>query len=115
MQRTGFEVSSNRAATNGEVTMAKVKSITVIGKRWFNRGPGNTYFSANIIVDGKQVHRIEYAYGYGTQYAYEAFYWLAANGYLPGFEHTMAPWRYCEDHGITLYYEASDVSRKRDL
>ena len=30
-------------------------TLIIIGKRWFSRGPGNTYFSAKAYADGKCV------------------------------------------------------------
>lgn len=98
----------------------KVSSITIIGRRWFRRGPGNTYHSAEIIVNGTCVHKIEFAYGYGNQYEWNAFGWLEENGYMPGREHGAngsreAGWRYCERHSIALSSSGTDVTRKRDL
>ncbi len=34
----------------------KVQSITILGRRWFQKSYGNTYFTAQILVDGKKVH-----------------------------------------------------------
>lgn len=103
-----------------EAVMTKPESIMVVGKRWFSRGPGNTYHSANIYVDGKQVHRIDFAYGYGDQDVWNAAKWLEQNGYMPGRENydnggAEAIWRYCEKNGIQFSYEVSDVQRKKDL
>jgi hypothetical protein len=96
-----------------------ITSITVIARRWFHKGPGNTYFSASILVNGEPVHTIEYAYGYGEQYLHEAFRWLDDNGYTERQQYSHggreAPWIYCQDRGITLHHTASDVSRKKDL
>ncbi len=101
------------------MTTTKPKSITIIAKRWFNRGPGNTYFSAQILVDGKPVHKIDYAYGYGDHYRDCAADWLTENGYvdLPRHENgSRQPlWEYCRENGIELYCTASDVERKKDL
>lgn len=32
-----------------------MQSITIIGRRWFQRTYGNTYFSAYALIDGKPV------------------------------------------------------------
>ena len=92
-----------------------MNTITVIGRRWFNRGPGNTYHSAQIIVDGKHVDGIHFCYGYGDQYLYSAFAKLRELGLVTDMENTEAPWRWAEDHGILLTYSVSDVPRKKDL
>jgi hypothetical protein len=91
------------------------QSIVVIGRRWFRKGPGNTYHSAEIIVDGKCVNKIPFAYGYGDQYLYNAFDWLAANGYITRESNAEAPFRWAERNNVTLTYSVTDVARKRDL
>lgn len=97
----------------------KVRSITVLGRRWFDRRHGNTYFSAQILVNGAAVHRIDYEYGYGDQYLQEAFEWLDKRGHTSRERYSYGgselPRMYCERKGIDFHAEASDVSRKRDL
>ena len=99
---------------------AKVKSIVVVGKRWFQRGPGNTYCTAEILVNGKLVHKTEPEYGYGDYYLQAAGEWLDKNGYLPDIERYQTGgretlWRYCERKKIAFSSSVSDVSRERDL
>ena len=99
----------------------KPQSITVIGKRWFNRGPGNTYHSTQILIDGAEVHFIPFEYGYDDGYIQSAQEWLLANGYLPrakkypntgGHE---SLWQYCRRMKIAFAYSVADVSRRKDL
>lgn len=97
-----------------------MKSITIIGRRWFQRGPGNTYHTSQIMIDGKTVHKTARQYGYGSAYLDTAFAWLEANGKIePRERHfngsQQAPWNYCQERGITLEYSAIDVSRQKDL
>ena len=99
--------------------MKKPRSITIIGRKWFDRVNGNTYHSAQVLVDGATVHRTDRAYGYGDQYEQSGFEWLEANGYLPGREKYLnglqeAPFRYCERVGITYERMAFDTL-KREL
>ena len=95
------------------------KTITIVGRRWFNRNKGSTYHSAEIIVDGRHVEGVEYAYGYGDQYLYNAFYKLEKLGLITPMERGNgsheSPWRWAERQGVVLTYSASDVSRKKDL
>ncbi len=96
--------------------MKKVSSITLIGRRWFNRGPGNTYHSCEVLVNGQRVHRIDYAYGYGSAWADSGLIWLKNNGHLCGID----PGRemlssYCERMGIAYSEHVTDVTRKKDL
>lgn len=93
------------------------KSITIIVRRWFQRTYGNTYHTAEIIVDGETVHVTPKEYGYGDQYASVAFSWLKESGLVPPPEHSHeCHWRYLRDIlGIAYTYRALDVSRERDL
>lgn len=95
------------------------KSITVIGRRWFDRTYGNTYFSVRCYADGELVAEQPYEYGYGDQWEQRACELLAETGHIN-------PERYphggierlrmvCERQGINLVRDVSDVSRKRDL
>jgi hypothetical protein len=98
----------------------KMSTLVLIARRWWRRGPGTTYHSCEIIVDGNCVHRIELAYGPDQMYEQSATNWLDANGWLPGREKRdgtpgEALWRYCERMGIMLTRSATDVTRKKDL
>ena len=98
----------------------KPKNITIFGRRWFHKGPGNTYFSAEIWVDGEMVHKIDYEYGYGEQYKHEAFQWLNRENYvqLEQNQHNHSfepPWQYCQRKKIQLVATHADVERKKDL
>lgn len=95
-------------------------TITVIGKRWFQRTYGNTYNSARILVDGVQVAYLPESYGYGDFYMQRAADWLEENGYMPerenySFGGAEQLWTYCNRKGLKCEYWAEDVSRKRDL
>ena len=109
--------SVRRASVNGaDGADAQPKSITLIGRRW-QRGPGNTYHSVEIIVDGKHVHKIPFGldrlYGYGDQWEDNAAAWLDENGYLPGYERPL--WRYTQDRDIHYERTVTDVARRKDL
>lgn len=101
-------------------TAPNVKSITIIGRRWFDRVNGNTYFSAEGLVNGKVAVSIDYEYGYGNQYEWSILSLLDKAGLLPGLEHypsgtSESGWRYCERNGIAYHATHSDVKRKKDL
>ena len=93
-----------------------MKTLTILGRRWFQKTYGNTYHTATILIDGKQVHITPEEYGYDDQYLQTAWDWLIKEKRIPGLVKTnMGPRPYCEANGITLHYSASDVSRERDL
>lgn len=95
------------------------RTITILGRRWFRKGPGNTYHSAEITVDGEPVEGIDYASGYGEQYLYNAFYKLEKLGLITPMERSgmmhESPWRWAERNHVKLTYSVVDVARKKDL
>ena len=95
-----------------------MESITVIGRRWFDKVNGNTYHTAEILIDGKPVHKVPFTYGYGEQYVQSAGEWLHKQGLIKLERYSNGGgqmlWTYCRDKGITFYHSASD-GLKRDL
>lgn len=97
-----------------------MKSLLVVGRRWFQKLYGNTYHTAEIYVDGKLQVKVGPLYGYGDQYIYTAANWLEAHGYLPGIEcfsngNKEGPAHYCQRNGITFAATVADVRREKDL
>jgi hypothetical protein len=92
----------------------KVRSITVIGRRWFQRSAGNTYCSATILVDGKYVAKLVPSYGYGEHYETLASERLSQDGITTPQPNEVL-WRYCERNGIAYHREVADVAREKDL
>lgn len=66
---------------------AKVKTIDVNCKEWFDRINGNSYFAGCVIVNydmpTEKRYNIPFQYGYGIQYEYEAFKVLQDNKVIP--------------------------------
>lgn len=97
-----------------------MESLTIIGRRWFRRSAGNTYNTAEIIVDGELVHKTPRQYGYGDHYLDLAAEWLEANGYLPQRQHYTNGgadplWAYCRERRIAFTASCVDVPRQKDL
>lgn len=92
-------------------------SISIVGRRWFQRTYGNTYHTAEIIIDGVTLHKTPRGYGYGDQYADTAFRWLIASGIIPAPQQPHeSHWRHIRDIlGIPYSYRAVDVQRQKDL
>lgn len=100
--------------------MKKPTSIIVLGRRWFEKTNGNTYHTAEILVDGVSVAVCPFAYGYGSQYRQSAESELERLGYMPGRKEGHggsyeSAWQYFERHGIEYTDRVEDVKRKRDL
>lgn len=105
---------SNGGSTDKK-PLKKGDTIQIIGKRWFQKGPGNTYHSVDVYVNNELVGRKDFTYGYGDHYLQTARALLQEKYELPeGFHERDAIWR-LEDHGIKVLYDVSDVSRKKDL
>lgn len=59
-----------------------MQSLVINARRWFQKSYGNTYFTADIVVDGELVHTLPFQYGYGEHYQDMANQWLDENGYI---------------------------------
>ena len=90
--------------------MFRMPALHIEGRRWFQRGPGNTYHSVRIYSDGELIAHLPYSYGYGEQWLQTAVDWLRANGY-PSAEYGTRYLR--EELGGT--YTVLDVDRKKYL
>jgi hypothetical protein len=97
-----------------------IKSIVIIGRQWFRKSAGNSYQTAQIVVDGRLVHTMPQSCQYGDHYVYEAFKWLGEHGHIePMLRHangsTGSPWDHARELGITLFYTVVQVECERDL
>lgn len=99
--------------------MNKIKSITIIGRRWFEKVNGNTYHSVTVYVDGKLIEEMPFAYGYGTQYLQSAEDILDKKGivnfqkYPNGSREPL--WRWARENNVRIVDEVIDVARRKDL
>lgn len=98
-----------------------MKSLNIIGRRWFRRTYGNTYTTAEIFIDGKLIAKVGPTGGYGDHYITIAFEYLDKNGLLdpPLQKHANgsyeATWQWRDRTGIALHTSVMDVPRERDL
>jgi len=95
-----------------------IKTITVLGRKWWDKVNGNTYNTARVMVNGVTVGKTEFQYGYGDFYVQAAAEWLEKNGYITRKHYdnggSEALWTYCSDHNIHLEY-SSAYYLKREL
>lgn len=63
--------------------LKEFKKIDIIGRRWFQKTYGNTYHSVIVLVDGAEVGRVDYKYGFGNAYTQTAFEILQRQGFYP--------------------------------
>ena len=99
-------------------TKKEVQAITILGRKWFDKVNGNTYNTAQILINGITVGKTPFQYGYGDHYVDLAGDWLEMNGYIKrerysnGIRQTL--WRYCADNNINLESSAT-YCLKREL
>ena len=99
---------------------AKVNSIHILAKEWFDRANGNSYFSVRIEVNGIEAGIIPMQYGYGNSYLDAANDFLSKNGTIDNPEkgHNMMReplWRIAEKMGLALYTHKIERCLKREL
>ena len=93
--------------------MCQIKSITIIGRRWFQKTNGNTYHSVQIFVDTTEI-KLPYDYGYGDVYHQRAISYLVENGFIIP-ENGESPQEWAKRNDVNLVVVGVDVARKGDL
>lgn len=96
----------------------KIKSILVIGKRWFDKINGNTYCSSRVYINGEFSFSVPYEYGYERFYEQRAQEIMKERGMLPDIEiypsGILEPfWQYCNRKKIKYETSVTD-GLKRD-
>jgi hypothetical protein len=98
--------------------------ITIIARRWFQKSYGNTYHSCVVLVDGQEIGRVDFTYGYGDAYLQTAHSLLQEAGLYPKTGESLASGAdkdYNEflmdtrENRGKFVVSVSDVARKKDL
>lgn len=96
-------------------------SISIVGRRWFQRSYGNTYNTVEIeIFTDAGVFEISLPmeYGYGDYYLQRAFVALRDDGWLNITRHSNGSYNtpnWSEREALGIHHHAIDVNRKKDL
>lgn len=90
-----------------------MKSVFIHGKTWFDKSYGNSYFSARVFVDGNEVARLPFQYGYGDHYIEMAQKKLGELGLLTNSR--MTSLRRVLEQDAAVLYTVLEQSRKRDV
>jgi hypothetical protein len=99
----------------------KIRSITIIGRRWFRKSAGNSYCSATVLINGVVVCRVAKTSGYGNYYEQISWEKLESIGFCTDRCKNIQngssepPWTYCQRKKIDYHREALDVAREKDL
>jgi hypothetical protein len=94
----------------------KIKTIDVTAKEWFDKSAGNSYFSAEIVLNYKMddeiTYEIPFTYGYGSFYEFKALELLCNENYFTSYGSLS---RTCEENNIILRSNKIENCKKRDL
>jgi hypothetical protein len=93
-------------SNSNNVTTLDINALT-----WFDKVNGNSYFSAQIVVDygtpSEHTIKLPFQYGYGDQYRYEAINELVKLGYLTN----GANWYDLKESGIICRFSKIDAKK----
>jgi len=96
----------------------KIKTIDVNALEWFDKINGNSYFSAEIVLNyglnAVIVLECPFQYGYGDQFTYEAQKKLLELGYLPQEGKNRGLFTIAEALGFD-YYNAKAETKKANM
>ena len=91
---------------------AKIKTIDVQAKKWFDKPNANTYFAGTVTINFKmetaKTFLIPFEYGYGGQYEHSALRVLKENGYNVHFGNL-------KEDGIIYRHNCVDNCKKKEL
>jgi hypothetical protein len=87
------------------------KSIFVEAREWFDKSGGNSYYSAQVWIDGEHIFTTGLTYGYDSAYEYNVAAELAQLGYLPE-EYNGKSIRRAKDLGIDVYTVIYDAPKR---
>jgi hypothetical protein len=96
-------------------------SISIVGRRWFQKSYGNTYNTVEIeIFTDAGVFEIllPMEYGYGDYYMQRAWAALSADGWLNITRNSNGSYNtpnWSERENLNIHNKVIDVNRKRDL
>lgn len=91
-----------------------MKSIEIKAREWYDKRNGNSYFSADVIIDKKEVFKLPFQHGYGTQYEQEAKAVLTQHNRI-SCDYGQNLRRYCLDNNIDYYAEIKTNCKKSEL
>jgi len=101
---------------------AKIKTIDIQAKEWFDKVNGNSYFSATICINyglkGQTHLELPFQYGYGDHYKHKAFKSIQKNinkSILKNLPNNTSYWMFCDEHNIILRTSKQEDCLKREL
>jgi hypothetical protein len=98
---------------------AKIKTIDIQAREWFDKVNGNSYFSATVTINygmpSVRSYNMPFQYGYGDHYVDQAKKELIKQKEIKVADEMTALWRYCDEKKIILRTSKRENCKKRDL
>ena len=100
---------------------AKIKTVDVNCREWFDRVNGNSYFSGVVTINygtkSAVVINLPFQYGYGSHYQDMAFKAIIDNINKKSLKniYSMSYWRYYNDNNIIYRHSMQTGCKKREL
>lgn len=94
------------------------RSLVVAARHYFDRTYGNSYYTARVIVDGREVATVPFTYGHGDLTYLDAAVKAARAAGVEGLPDEVRGWldrRDLEAAGWTVAVDTATVTRRRDL
>ena len=99
-----------------KIGRVKVRTVDVTAKEWFDRVNGNSYFSAQMVINyghkTEQMHNFPIQYGYGDHYQDVAMQKLKS---LAGIPSDVSNYKVRENYGITFRHTKHENCLKREV
>lgn len=92
--------------------LKKNSQVLVVGKKWFDKVNGNTYHSANVLINGEYLDGVDFEYGYGNAFEQTALKILQKH--FKGFENVSSLWK-IKELGYILTIIDSGYGLKKEL
>ena len=93
------------------MNIEKVESVVIEGRSWFDKVNGNSYYSAQIWVNGRVVGRLPFTYGYGDMYRFDSLAALKMTGWLI----MVNGWYFNRDGSPVIVYSSNSWVLKREM
>ena len=100
---------------------AKIRTIDVQAKEWFDKVNGNSYFSADVTLNfglkSQRIISLPFQYGYGSHFEHMAFKAIKEQvnrKELKACDNT-SYWRFCDDNGIVWRSSKRENCLKKEL
>jgi len=98
---------------------AKIKTIDVNVKEWFDKANGNSYFAGVVTINfgmkSERLYDLDFQYGYGDHYKDMALALLKQVEEIPSTNAITTLWKYCRNNDIILRTFKQENCKKREL